>query len=380
MNEKYTPLFKSLKLPNGVEVKNRFVLAPLTHVSSNEDGTISDIEIPYIEKRSKDVGISISAASYVEPLGQAFPGQPSVSKDADLPGLKKQAEVMKKNGAKALIQIHHGGAMSLPGLTPTGEAAAPSEVEVRGFGQQETHVARELTVEEIEHSIESFAKATKIAIDAGFDGIEIHGANHYLIHQFFSPYYNRREDAWGDHLKYPLAIIEAVTKVVREHGTPDFIVGYRFSPEEVESPGISMELTEKLVKALTEQPLDYLHVSLMDIHSTTRDGRYKGEQRVKLLLEWIDGKLPLIGIGSIFTAEDAIKALDTGAPLIALGRELLLDHEFVAKIEQGREDEIVSEFDPERTDLHELPKPLWEQFNAKFYPLPRKDEKATETK
>lgn len=380
MNEKYEPLFKSLKLPNGVEVRNRFVLAPLTHVSSNEDGTISDIEIPYIEKRSKDVGISISAASYVEPLGQAFPGQPSVSKEEDLPGLTKQAEVMKKNGAKALIQIHHGGAMSLPGLTPTGEVAAPSEVEVRGFGQKEPHVARALTVEEIEHSIESFANATKIAIEAGFDGVEIHGANHYLIHQFFSPYYNRREDAWGDHLKYPLAVIDAVTKVVGEHASPDFIVGYRFSPEEVESPGISMELTEKLVKTLSEQPIDYLHVSLMDIHSTTREGQYKGEQRVKLLLDWIDGRVPLIGIGSIFTADDALAAYETGSPLIALGRELLLDHQFVAKIEQGKEDEIISVFDPERTDKHDLPEPLWKQFNAGFYPLPRTDEKPSNTK
>ncbi|HAL08635.1 MAG TPA: NADH-dependent flavin oxidoreductase [Staphylococcus sp.] len=380
MNEKYEPLFKSLKLSNGVEVRNRFVLAPLTHVSSNEDGTISDIEIPYIEKRSKDVGISISAASYVEPLGQAFPGQPSVSKEEDLPGLTKQAEVMKKNGAKALIQIHHGGAMSLPGLTPTGEVAAPSEVEVRGFGQKEPHVARALTVEEIEHSIESFANATKIAIEAGFDGVEIHGANHYLIHQFFSPYYNRREDTWGDHLKYPLAVIDAVTKVVREHASPDFIVGYRFSPEEVESPGISMELTEKLVKTLSEQPIDYLHVSLMDIHSTTREGQYKGEQRVKLLLDWINGRVPLIGIGSIFTADDALAAYETGSPLIALGRELLLDHQFVAKIEQGKEDEIISVFDPERTDKHDLPEPLWKQFNAGFYPLPRTDEKASNTK
>lgn len=380
MNKKYEPLFKSLKLPNGVEVKNRFVLAPLTHISSNEDGTISDIEIPYIEKRSQDVGISITAASYVEPLGQAFPGQPSVSKEANLAGLKKQAEVMKKNGAKALIQIHHGGAMSLPGLTPTGEAAAPSEVEVKGFGQQETHVARALTVEEIEHTIESFANATKLAIDAGFDGVEIHGANHYLIHQFFSPYYNRRDDEWGEHLKYPLAVIDAVLKVVREHATPDFIVGYRFSPEEVESPGISMELTEQLVKTLSEKTLDYLHVSLMDVHSTTREGQYKGEKRIKLLLEWINGRVPLIGIGSIFTADDALSAFETGAPLIALGRELLLDYQFVSKIEQGKEDEIVSVFDPERADKHDLPDPLWKQFVAGFYPLPRTDQETSQTK
>lgn len=380
MNEKYRPLFETLKLPNGVELRNRFVLAPLTHVSSNEDGSISDVELPYIEKRSKDVGITMTAASYIEPLGQAFPGQPSVSKEEDIAGLSKQAEVMKKNGAKALVQIHHGGALSLPGLTPNGDVAAPSEVEVRGFGQKETHRARALTVEEIEHSIESFARATKIAIDAGFDGIEIHGANHYLVHQFFSPYYNRREDEWGDHLKYPLAVVDAVTKVVREHGTPDFIVGYRFSPEEVESPGISMELTENLVKTLSEKPLDYLHVSLMDIHSTTRDGKYKDQTRVKLLLDWIDGRVPLIGIGSIFTADDALAAIETGVPLIALGRELLLDHEFIAKLAAGKEDEIVSEFDPDREDLHDLPEALWKQFNAGFYPLPRKDEKSSNIK
>lgn len=380
MNAKYEPLFKELKLPNGVVLRNRFVLAPLTHVSSNDDGSISDIELPYIEKRSQDVGIALTAASYVEPLGQAFPGQASVSKEADISGLSKQAEVMKKNGAKALIQIHHGGAMSLPGLTPDGDVAAPSGVEVRGFGQKETHKARHLTVEEIEHSIESFARATRIAIEAGFDGVEIHGANHYLIHQFFSPYYNRRDDEWGEHLRYPLAVVDAVTKVVNEHATPDFIVGYRFSPEEVESPGISMELTEQLVKTLSEKPIDYLHVSLMDIHSETREGEYKGEQRVKLLLDWINGRLPLIGIGSIFTADDAIAALETGAPLIALGRELLLDYEFISKIKQGKEDEIVSMFDPERTDKHELTEPLWKQFNAGFYPLPRTDEEPSNTK
>lgn len=375
MNKEFEPLFKSLILPNGVEIKNRFVLAPLTHVSSNEDGSIADVELPYMEKRSKDVGLSISAASYVEPLGQAFPGQPSVSRASDIDGLSRLAERMKKNGAKAIIQIHHGGAMSLPDLTPTHEAAAPSEVEVRGFGQQETHIARELTVDEIEQSIKSFENATKIAIEAGFDGVEIHGANHYLIHQFFSPYYNRRNDEWGDHLKYPIAIVDAVTKVVQSHNRPDFIVGYRFSPEEAETPGISMELTEKLVKTLSEKSLDYLHVSLMDIHSKTREGQYKGQERIKLLLDWIDGKKPLIGIGSIFTANDAIAAFETGVPFIALGRELLLDYEFVAKIEQGREGDIVSEFNPDRTDLHELPEPLWKQFNAGFYPLPRKDNK-----
>lgn len=88
MEKKYEGLFQPLTLPNKVTLKNRFVLAPMTHVSSHNDGTISDVELEYIEKRSKDVGLSISAASHVTPVGQAFTGQPSVAFDSDIDGLK----------------------------------------------------------------------------------------------------------------------------------------------------------------------------------------------------------------------------------------------------------------------------------------------------
>lgn len=196
MNNKYKKLFETVTLPNGVSLRNRFVLAPLTHTSSNDDGTISDVEISYIEKRAKDVGLAINAASNVNDIGKAFPGQPSVAHDSDIEGLKRLATAMKKNGAKALVQIHHGGAQALPELTPNGDVVAPSPVSMKSFGQQQEHHAREITTEEIEQTIKDFGEATRCAIEAGFDGVEIHGANHYLIHQFFSPYYNRREDEW----------------------------------------------------------------------------------------------------------------------------------------------------------------------------------------
>lgn len=89
MKSKYEPLFDKVELPNGVELRNRFVLAPLTHISSNDDGTISDVELPYIEKRSQDVGITINAASNVSDVGKAFPGQPSIAHDSDIEGLKR---------------------------------------------------------------------------------------------------------------------------------------------------------------------------------------------------------------------------------------------------------------------------------------------------
>lgn len=374
MNNKYKSLFEPLVLPNGVELRNRFVLAPLTHISSNDDGTISDVEIPYIEKRSKDVGLAINAASNVNDVGKAFPGQPSVAHDSDIEGLKELAKAMKKNGAKAIVQIHHGGAQALPNLTPQGDVVAPSPITLKSFGQQKPHEAREMTSDEIEQTIKDFGEATRRVIEAGFDGVEIHGANHYLIHQFVSPYYNRRNDVWADNLKFPMSVIEEVVKAKKEYANDDFIVGYRLSPEEAESPGISMEITEQLINQIANQPLDYIHISLMDVNSETRDGKYKGENRLKLIHHWINGRMPLIGIGSIFTPEDALNAIDNvGVELVALGREILLDYDFVGKIKNGQEDEIISEYDPNREDRHELPPNLWKQFDEGFYPLPRKD-------
>ncbi|KGF28754.1 MULTISPECIES: NADH-dependent flavin oxidoreductase [Staphylococcus] len=374
MNKKYEKLFETITLPNGVELKNRFVLAPLTHTSSNDDGTISDVEIPYIEKRSKDVGLAINAASNVNDIGKAFPGQPSVAHDSDIEGLKRLAQAMKKNGAKALVQIHHGGAQALANLTPNGDVVAPSPITLKSFGQQHEHDAREITPEEIEQTIKDFGEATRRVIEAGFDGVEIHGANHYLIHQFVSPYYNRRNDEWSDHMKFPTAVIDEVLKAKSKYASDDFIIGYRLSPEEAESPGISMEITEQLINTITEKSIDYVHISLGDIHSTTREGKYAGQERLKLIHQWVDGRIPVIGIGSVFTADDALDAIkSTGVELVALGREILLDYNFISKIQEGKEDEILSEFDPHREDKHELPPNLWKQFNQGFYPLPRKD-------
>lgn len=374
MNKKYEKLFETVTLPNGVELKNRFVLAPLTHTSSNDDGTISDVEIPYIEKRSKDVGLAINAASNVNDIGKAFPGQPSVAHDSDIEGLKRLAQAMKKNGAKALVQIHHGGAQALANLTPNGDVVAPSPITLKSFGQQHEHDAREITPEEIEQTIKDFGEATRRVIEAGFDGVEIHGANHYLIHQFVSPYYNRRNDEWSDHMKFPTAVIDEVLKAKSEYASDDFIVGYRLSPEEAETPGISMEITEQLINTITEKSIDYVHISLGDIHSTTREGKYAGQERLKLIHQWVDGRIPVIGIGSVFKADDALDAIkSTGVELVALGREILLDYNFISKIQEGKENEILSEFDPHREDKHELPPNLWKQFNQGFYPLPRKD-------
>lgn len=375
MNNKYRPLFETTLLPNGSELKNKFVLAPLTHVSSNDDGSVSDSEIEYMRKRSKGVGLSISAASNVTDVGQAFPGQPSIAHDSDVEGLRRLATGMKENGAKAIVQIHHGGAQAIPRLTPNSDSIAPSPITMQSFDETEPHDSREITEGEIEDTIKAFGDATRRAAEAGFDGVEIHGANHYIIHQFVSPYFNKRTDKWGDdRYSFAMAIVDEVIKAKEQYAGRDFIIGYRFSPEEPQSPGITMEITEILLKKLIEKPLDYLHVSLGQVHSKTREGKYEGIERIELLHKWIDGRMPLIGVGSVFTADEALTAVEGGnLELIALGRALLLDYNFVEKIKDGKEDEITNVFDPNKEDKYALPEPLWNQLYNGFYPLPRND-------
>lgn len=374
MNDKYKTLFEKVTLKNGVELKNKFALGPMTHISSHDDGTVSDAEIEYMRLRSKDVGLSISAASNVRDLGKAFPGQPSVVRDSDIEGLTRLADAMKENGAKAILQIHHGGAQAIPRLTPNSDSAGPSPITMQSFDETEPHEVREITEEEIIETIKAFGEATRRAAEAGFDGVEIHGANHYIIHQFVSPYFNKRTDKWGeDPFLFAMEIVDAVTKAKEKYAEDDFIIGYRFSPEEKETPGIRMETTKELIGKLVEKPIDYLHASLSEVHSKTREGKYKDIERIELLHQWIDDQIPLIGIGSVFTADQALRAIEEGnMEMIALGRVLLLDYNFISKIEEGREDEIFEYFDRDREDKYDLPELLWGQLDKGFYPMPKK--------
>lgn len=375
MNKKYETLFQKVTLKNGVELKNKFALGPMTHISSHDDGTVSDEEIEYMRTRSKDVGLSISAASNVTDLGKAFPGQPSVVRDSDVEGLTRLADVMKENGAKAILQIHHGGAQAIPRLTPGADSAGPSPIMMQSFDETEPHDAREITEEEILETIEAFGEATRRAAEAGFDGVEIHGANHYIIHQFVSPYFNRRNDKWGeDRFLFAMEVVDAVTKAKEKYAKDDFIIGYRFSPEEAETPGIRMETTEELLSKLVEKPLDYLHASLSQVHSKTREGKHAGTERIELLHKWIGGRMPLIGVGSVFTANQALRAIEEGnMEMIALGRVLLLDYNFISKIADGKEDEIFEYFDRDVEDKYELPDLLWKQLDNGAYSMPKKD-------
>lgn len=363
MKEKYKALFSPYTLPNGVTLKNRIVIAPMTHWSSNPDGSVSEVELKYYARRSSGVSAVITACAYVQPNGKAFHGQFAVDRDEMIPGLRKVAKAIQEQGAKAILQIHHGGRLCPPELVPNGEIVSASAVPAEKPGMK---TPRALTENEINELVEAFGEATRRAIEAGFDGVEIHGANGYLIHQFFSPHSNRRTDRYGGTLEkrmtFPLEIINQVKSVVAKYAKTPFIVGYRFSPEEPETPGITMADTLAFVDVLAGQGLDYLHVSLNDFRSTPRVGvKDLTKTRIAYLLETINGRVPLIGVGSIITADDAKEAFDTGISLVAIGREMIVDPDWVQKIQEGRENEISTCLYTDQQEELIIPDGLWEQ-------------------
>ena len=356
MNPKYAPLFQTYTLNNGVTIKNRLVVAPMTHFGSQADGLISDQERTFLNNRAGDMGLFITAATLVQKDGKAFHGQPEATGEHCLDSLKETAQILQQQGAKAILQIHHGGSKAIDELLDGLDKISASASEAEN--------AREATAEEVEALIASYAQAADLALRAGFDGVEIHGANTYLIQQFYSAQSNRRNDQWGgsleNRMRFPLAVIDAVVAVREKHQRNDFIIGYRFSPEEPGDDGLTMTETGALIDALVQKPLQYLHVSLWEFDKKIRRGGDTAQTRMQFIHERINGKLPLIGVGNLFTADQILAAYETGwAEFIALGKTVMINPHIATQIREGREAEIETQLDPTRADHYGLPDTLW---------------------
>jgi 2,4-dienoyl-CoA reductase-like NADH-dependent reductase (Old Yellow Enzyme family) len=331
---------KTLTFRRGLTLKNRVVMAPMTTKMSFYDGVVTQDELKYYSLRTGEVGAIITAAANVQDNGKGWEGELSVASDQFIPSLSRLSSTIKRNGTKAILQLFHAGRMTdsgvLRGVQPVSASAIAAE-------RPNAEIPRTLTEDEIFDLIEDFKKATERAIKAGFDGVEIHGANTYIIQQFFSPHSNRREDQWGGSIEkrfnFINQLVDAVTEVVDNSNVQDFIVGYRFSPEEYEEPGIKMSDTLYLVDKLADKKLDYLHISLGDFKRVSVSEDYKEKSIMQYVHEKINGRVPLIGVGDIRTKQDAEDTL-TNAEIVAVGRSLIIDPHWTSKVLEGKEDTI----------------------------------------
>ncbi|MCV9877603.1 flavocytochrome c [Brenneria izbisi] len=354
-------LLKSFTLPNGVTLKNRVLMAPMTTCSGFFDGSVTKELIEYYEQRAGSIGTVIVECCFVDDKGLAFPGAIGIDKDDKIDGLAKIATAIKARGSKAVLQIYHGGRMVEPRFIGGATPVAPSALAAPRAGAA-TPVA--LTGDEVEEMVGKFGDAVYRAIQAGFDGVEIHGANTYLIQQFYSPNSNQRTDKWGGsrdkRAQFPLAILNITHEMVNKYADRSFIIGYRFSPEEIEEPGIRFDDTLYLLEKLAEKGLDYVHFSMGNIlrpslndidDPTPLIKKYVARRSAKL------AEIPVIGVGEIVNKTDAETALENGYDLIAVGRGCIAYPDWTDRIADAQNIELYINSDKREALM--IPEPLW---------------------
>ncbi len=355
------PLSVPLTLSCGATLKNRLVMAPMTTCAGFHDGSVTGELVEYYRQRAGDAAAIIVECCYVENNGPAFPGALGIDSDHKIAGLQKIAAAIKERGSKAVLQIYHGGRMSEPLLIGGRQPVAPSAVAMPREGMP---LPRALSAEEVSDMVEKFGQAVRRAIIAGFDGVELHGANTYLIQQFFSPHANRREDEWGGSLekrtRFPLAVLAVARKMARQYAGDGFIIGYRFSPEETEQPGIRFADTLYLLDKLASEGLDYLHFSMNNtLRSSLNDiddprpliDKYMTEGTATLK------SVPVVGVGGVISGEMARQALEHGYSLVAVGRAAIASPDWCQQLLTGQR--LALAIDSRQREALSIPEPLW---------------------
>lgn len=354
-------LFDKVQLSSGQTFENRLVMAPMTTQCSFHDGSVTDELVQYYTRRAGGPAAVIVESTFIDNYGRAFEGALGADSDDKIPGLTKLAEGIKNKGSKAIIQLYHAGRMGTPELNKGRQPISASNVAALRDNAVEP---RTLEVEEIEEMIQLFADAAARAIKAGFDGVELHGANTYLLQQFFSPHSNRRDDEWGgsreNRLRFPRRVTEKIRQTAEEMGKTDFIIGYRFSPEELEEPGITFEDTMYLLNHLADYSIDYFHFS---INNWQRTSIIDTTDEQLLLEKYLDNandklkKIPIMGAGGIKSVEDAEEAIAGGFDLMSVGKAHLINPDFVDCLKNNElPKSLLTEGDDEKLII---PAPLW---------------------
>ncbi len=221
-------VFGALHLPN------RVVMAPLTRTRADADGVPTDVMVEYYRQRA-GVGLIITEGTWPAAEGKSYPGQPGIVTPTQIEGWRRIADAVHEAGGSIVMQLMHGGRVGHPAISGEPRVVGPSALAAPGQtrtpeGKADLPVAHALTVEEIPGVIEQFAQAARNAIAAGLDGVEIHGANGYLVHEFLSPVSNIRDDQYGgspeNRARFAIEVTAAVAAAVGADRT-----GIRLSPQ-----------------------------------------------------------------------------------------------------------------------------------------------------
>lgn len=326
-------------------LKNRVIMAPMTTRKADAEGFVTEPAIAYYKARAEGgVGLITVEMASPERAGKHRNFELGIYDDRFLPGLRRLVEVIHNAGAKASIQLGHGGGhtrIDISGEMPVAPSAIPHSVQE---GHTEVIIPEEMTIARISKTREAFVAAARRAAQAGFDAVEIHAAHGYLISQFLSPKENRRQDDYGGSLqnraRFGLEITTAVKAAV-----PDLAVIFRMNGDDFFEGGMTAEEAVEVATWAADAGADAIHVT---------GGHYRSQPTAAIMippmataptpfLPFAEAvkrrvRVPVIAVGRFGNPASAIAAIEEGrADFIALGRPLLADPDWVAKVATGHQ-------------------------------------------
>jgi 2,4-dienoyl-CoA reductase-like NADH-dependent reductase (Old Yellow Enzyme family)/thioredoxin reductase len=328
----------------GLETKNRLVMPPITTNFATEHGGVSDQMVAYYAERAKGgVGTIVVENACVDyPAAKNTPLQSRIDGDKFVAGFKELSEAIQIHGARAVLQIQHSGRETTWGITEGYQPVAPSPIPC-GFLKVQP---RELTIPEIQAIVQMFANAADRAKQAGFDGVEIHGAHGYLIAQFMDEYTNRRVDVYGGTFEKRMRFPLEVARAVRERVGDEYPIFFRYCADEFVDGARKIDGSIRIAQFMEQEA----GIDVLDISVGTYESRWAitppmafGQACMTHLPAAIkqNVKIPVIAVGKIRTPEVAEQVLKDGkADFVAIGRTLIADPYWPKKVREGRSAEI----------------------------------------
>ncbi|GAB3190729.1 alkene reductase [Nesterenkonia suensis] len=328
-------LFSALSL-GSLELRSRLAMAPLTRLRADDDGVPTDLQVEHYAQRAS-LGMIITEGTWPVREGRTWTGQPGIETQAHIDGWKKVTEAVHAAGGTIVLQIMHGGRISHELFTGTGRIVAPSALAAPGEirtpeGKKDHPVPHALTADEIPDIIDAFVQGARHAVAAGFDGVQIHGANGYLLHQFTSPTSNLREDTYGGSPENRARLSVEVTRAVAEAIGAER-TSIRLSPQHDIQGALESDDADALATytALAEG-LAPLGLSFVDVLSADLPGE------LVQTIRRITGA-PLVGNSGFAvptTREEALRLLaEETVDVVAVGRAAIANPDLLRRWEEG---------------------------------------------
>ena len=335
----------------GLTLRNRVALAPMTRISGEADGRANDLMLRYYRGYAEGgFGLLITEGLYTDILAsQGYINQPGIATQAQADSWKPVVEAVHRVGGRFIAQLMHAGALAQHnsfGHAPLAPSAIQPKGEQMGFyhGEGPYALPKAAGPEDLDAVVQGFVQSARNAVDAGFDGVEIHGANGYLLDQFLTDYTNARDDQFGGDSEARIGFMCRVIESVRRAVSDETIVGVRISQGKVNdfehkwANGLSD--AEIVFSALADAGADYIHTTEFEAFKPAfgDDG-----ESLAVLAKRISS-LEVIANGSLGDPATAGEMLDEGIDLVALGRAALGARDWPNRVAQG---ESIPDFNPE---------------------------------